>query len=88
MSEDSDSLMHSHHDDGSIQEPKDINKSENNKWADDAKSKFVNLLLEYKLTLLAWLSMALAILSGSAIGPIFKYMEEEGIQALIGMLLC
>jgi drug/metabolite transporter (DMT)-like permease len=34
-------------------------------------------------TILAWGSIVMAVLSGSTIGPIFKYVEEQGVGAVM-----
>lgn len=32
---------------------------------------------------IGWIAMILAILSGAAIGPVFKYMEEQNISPVL-----
>jgi len=39
--------------------------------------------IETKRMALAWICMMLAILSGSSIGPVFKYMEINGVTPLL-----
>lgn len=62
-----------------------ISKSNNsnikNDHESDASPRSTILSTSYLSTILAWISMLLAILAGSAIGPIFKYMAVHGIPA-------
>lgn len=37
---------------------------------------------EFRNLVTAWLSMCLAVISGSSIGPVFKYMSTHGIHAM------
>ena len=39
---------------------------------------------KWQLTILAWGSMVLALLSNSVIGPMFKYMEINGVGPFLG----
>ena len=46
--------------------------------------KLTDVCVKWKVTILAWITLIMSIVSGSAIGPMFKYMEVNGVPALVG----
>lgn len=74
----------------SVAELLDPSSKKKEAFVDDVSIKtkivefFVGIWNRWKDQIIAWTTMSLAVLSGSSIGPMFKYMEGEGVPALVG----
>ena len=56
-------------------------------WCNATMHTFCQFCIKWKVTILAWITLLMSIVSGSAIGPMFKYMEVQGVPALVGMFV-